>query len=61
MIMTGKIRLDLQQIPTLDVVQTAIDSAMPAAEAKHIRLRALLDLSTPPATPIMAAPRWRPH
>jgi PAS domain S-box-containing protein len=42
-IMTGKIRLDLQQIPILDVVQTALDSAMPAAEAKNIRLRALLD------------------
>ncbi|MDB5956574.1 PAS domain S-box protein [Ramlibacter sp.] len=42
-IMTGKIRLDLQQIPILGVVQNAIDSAMPAAEAKNIRLRALLD------------------
>jgi PAS domain S-box-containing protein len=42
-IMTGKIRLDLQQIAILDVVQTAVDSAMPAAETKDIRLRALLD------------------
>ena len=38
-IMTGKVRLDLQQISMLDVVQAAIESATPAAEAKDIRLR----------------------
>jgi CheY-like chemotaxis protein/anti-sigma regulatory factor (Ser/Thr protein kinase) len=41
--MTGKIRLDLQQIGMVDVVRAAIDSATPAAHAKDIRLKALLD------------------
>jgi len=44
-IMTGKIRLDLQQISMPEVVQKAIDSALPLAQAKDIRVRALLDPS----------------
>ncbi len=44
-IMTGKIRLDLQQIAMPDVVQAAIASALPIAQAKDIRLRSLLDPS----------------
>jgi len=44
-IMTGKIWLDLQQISMPDVVQAAIDSARPIAQAKDIRLRSLLDPS----------------
>ncbi|MFL6696707.1 MAG: PAS domain S-box protein [Vitreoscilla sp.] len=44
-IMTGKLRLDLQQVSMLDVVQAAIDSAEPAASAKEIRLRSMLDPS----------------
>ena len=44
-IMTGKLRLDLQQVAMLDVVQAAVDSAEPAAAAKDIRLRSLLDPS----------------
>lgn len=42
-IMTGKIRLDLQQVSMLDVAQAAMDSAMPVAEAKQIKLRSVLD------------------
>lgn len=42
-IMTGKMRLDLQQISVLDVVQAAVDTATPAANAKDIRLVTLLD------------------
>lgn len=42
-IMTGKIRLDLQQVSMRDVAQSAIDSAMPVAEAKQVRLRSILD------------------
>jgi PAS domain S-box-containing protein len=42
-IVTGKIRLELQQISILDVVESAIDSARPAAEAKDIRLQTALD------------------
>ena len=44
-IMTGKLRLDLQQVSMLDVVQAAVDAAMPAASAKDIRLRSMLDPS----------------
>jgi len=42
-IMSGKLRLDLQQISIIDVVQAALDSAAPAADAKEIRLNSLLD------------------
>ena len=44
-IMTGKLRLDLQQVSMLEVVQAAIDSAEPAAATKEIRLRSMLDPS----------------
>ena len=39
-IMTGKIRLDLQQVSLQTVVEAAVDSARPAADAKDIRLKA---------------------
>jgi PAS domain S-box-containing protein len=42
-IMTGKIRLDLHQVSLLSIVEAAVDSARPAAEAKDIRLKAILD------------------
>jgi PAS domain S-box-containing protein len=42
-IMSGKLRLDLQQVSIHDVVQAALDSAAPAADAKEIRLVSLLD------------------
>jgi hypothetical protein len=41
-IMTGKLRLDLHQISFASVVEAAVDSAMPAADAKGIRLKAIL-------------------
>ncbi|CAN5774529.1 ATP-binding protein [soil metagenome] len=44
-IMTGKIRLDLHQLSMNDIVQSAVDSALPSAETKNIRLRSLLDSS----------------
>jgi PAS domain S-box-containing protein len=44
-IMTGKLRLDLQQVSFVDVVEAAVDSAKPAAEAKGIRLKAILSSS----------------
>ena len=44
-IMTGKLRLDLHQISFASVVEAAVDSAMPAAEAKGIRLKAILGAS----------------
>jgi PAS domain S-box-containing protein len=47
-IMSGKVRLDLQQLSMLDIVQSAIESAEPGAKAKDIRLAVILD--THPAT-----------
>ena len=44
-IMTGKIRLDLRQISMLSVVEAAVDSARPAADAKDVRLKAILGSS----------------
>ncbi|MEO8524358.1 MAG: ATP-binding protein [Caldimonas sp.] len=41
-IMSGKIRLDLQPVSMLSVVGPAVDSARPAADAKGIRLTAIL-------------------
>ncbi len=46
-IMTGKVRLDLEQIVLMDVVKAAVDSAMPTAEMKGVRLTVLLDPLTP--------------
>jgi PAS domain S-box-containing protein len=42
-IMTGKIRLNLQQVVLLDVVSAAIDTAIPGAQAKDIQLISVLD------------------
>jgi PAS domain S-box-containing protein len=42
-IMAGKVRLDVQPVALLDVVQAAVDSALPSAEAKDVRLTSQLD------------------
>jgi PAS domain S-box-containing protein len=44
-IMTGKLRLDLNQVSFSNVVEAAVDSARPAAEAKGLRLKAILSSS----------------
>jgi hypothetical protein len=44
-IMSGKLRLDLRQVWIPDIVQAAIDSALPLAQAKEIRVHSLLDQS----------------
>lgn len=44
-IMTGKIRLDLHQVSLGNVVEAAVHSAMPSAEAKGIRLKSILGAS----------------
>src|SRR6202035_5857582 len=41
-IMTGKLRLDLHQVSFASIVEAAVDSAKPAAEAKGIRMKAIL-------------------
>jgi len=42
-IMSGRIRLDVQQIALIDIVRGAIESAEPTAQAKGVRLESILD------------------
>ena len=51
-IVTGKVRLDVRPVELVPVVEAALDSVRPAADAKNIRIEALLD---PPA-PISGDP-----
>jgi PAS domain S-box-containing protein len=44
-IMTGKLRLDLHQVSFTKIVEAAVDSARPAADAKGVRLKAILGAS----------------
>jgi PAS domain S-box-containing protein len=44
-IMTGKLRLDLHQVSFTKIVETAVDSVRPAADAKGLRLKAILGAS----------------
>jgi PAS domain S-box-containing protein len=48
-IISGKLRLDVRQIDLISIVNAAIDSIRPAAEAKSIRLQTMFD---PAAGPI---------
>jgi PAS domain S-box-containing protein len=48
-IISGKIRLDVQPVDLPDIVRNAIDAVTPAADAKTIRIEAVLD---PRASPI---------
>jgi PAS domain S-box-containing protein len=52
-IITGKLRLDIQLIDPGKIIESAIESARPAAEAKAIRLQMLLD---PQAGPVSGDP-----
>lgn len=49
-IITGKIRLNVQAVELLSVVEAAIDTVRPAADAKEIRLQSVLD---PAAGPVL--------
>lgn len=42
-IVSGKIRLDVQRVDLISIVQAAVDAVRPAAEAKGIRLHTILD------------------
>ncbi|HEY8877942.1 MAG TPA: PAS domain S-box protein [Roseateles sp.] len=42
-IMTGKLRLDLQQVAMADIIQAAVESVAITAAAKGVRLQSLLD------------------
>lgn len=49
-IITGKIRLNVQTVELLPVIEAAIDTVRPAADAKDIRLQSVLD---PAAGPVL--------
>lgn len=52
-IITGKLRLNVRPVFLITVIEAAIDSIRPAAEAKNIRIQSLLD---PAAGPISGDP-----
>ena len=52
-IITGKLRLDVQPVEPVRVVEAALDAVRPAAEAKSIRLQPVLD---PRAGPVSGDP-----
>ena len=52
-IIAGKIRLDVQQVALPDVIEAAIETVKPSAEAKDIRIQAFLD---PVAGPVRGDP-----
>jgi PAS domain S-box-containing protein len=47
-IITGRMRLDVQSVEVQVVVQSALDAIRPAADAKEIRLQAVLDTNVGP-------------
>jgi PAS domain S-box-containing protein len=47
-IVSGKLRLDIQPVDLPRVVRDAVDSMLPAAEAKQLRVQTVLDPSAPP-------------
>lgn len=49
-IVSGKIRLDVQQLDLTSVVEGAVNSVRPSADAKGIRLRQIVDPSIGPVT-----------
>jgi PAS domain S-box-containing protein len=52
-IMAGKVRLDVQRVDLAHIVELAIESVQPTAEAKQIRLRKIID---PRAGPVSGDP-----
>src|SRR5262249_20395165 len=49
-VITGKLRLDVRSVDLKAVVEAALDTARPAADAKGIRLEAVLDPGAGPIT-----------
>lgn len=52
-IISGKLRLDVQPVDLMQIVQAAVDVVRPAADAKEIRLQMMLD---PQAGPVSGDP-----
>ena len=46
-IISGKVRLDVQRVDLIKVVEAAVETVRPAAEAREIRLQITLDSQTP--------------
>jgi signal transduction histidine kinase len=42
-IISGKVRLDVQRVDLSSVVQAAVETALPTAEAKGVRLQTVID------------------
>ncbi len=53
-IISGKVRLDVQRLDLAAIIEAAIDSAGPSADAKSVRLRKTLD---PSAGPVFGDPQ----
>lgn len=49
-ILSGKIRLDVQRVELLPLIEAAVETVKPAAIAKKIRLQTLLDPLAPPVS-----------
>lgn len=49
-ILTGKVRLDVQQVMLGSVIEAAVETVKPAAHAKEIRLHAMIDPLAKPVT-----------
>lgn len=47
-IITGKLRLDMRLVNPVEIIESTVESAVPAAEAKEIKLTTLLDSSAGP-------------
>jgi signal transduction histidine kinase/CheY-like chemotaxis protein len=52
-IISGKVRMDVQRIDVAPIIQAAVETMRPAAEAKGIRLQIVLD---PQARPVLGDP-----
>ncbi|RBP41511.1 PAS domain S-box-containing protein [Roseimicrobium gellanilyticum] len=52
-ILSGKVRLDVQRVQVASVIESALETVKPAADAKNIRLQSILD---PLARPISGDP-----
>lgn len=52
-VINGKVRLDVQQVSVAPIVQAAVDTVMPAAQARGVKLRMVLD---PLAGPVSGDP-----
>lgn len=52
-VINGKVRLDVQRVSVAPIVQAAVDTVMPAAQARGVKLRMVLD---PRAGPVSGDP-----